>query len=134
MEDAFTAGYDPALELAVHSAKSRRGAEKDRKRPDLELEIGDPEPWTQYLRRKEQDVIDLIVKGEETGHYYVLLGAKVKRYAPHSCGLGTSTFISGYGENDNDSRCHGIYSSRGCRHVRCPSRLGSFQAEAGQSS
>ena len=77
MEDAFSPGYNPALELAVHSAKSRRGVEQDRRRPDLELEIGDPEPWTQYLRRKEQDVIDLIVKGEETGHYYVFLGAKV---------------------------------------------------------
>jgi hypothetical protein len=79
MEDAFGPGYDPALELAVHSAnsKSRREGERDGKRPDLELEIGDPEPWTQHLRRKEQDVIDLIVKGEETGHYFVLLGAKV---------------------------------------------------------
>lgn len=77
MENAFDPGYDPALELAVHSAKARRQVGQDGQRLDLELEIGDAEPWTQYLRRKEQDVIDLIVKGEEAGHYYVLLGAKV---------------------------------------------------------
>lgn len=83
MEDAFGAGYDPALELATHSAKARRRKEQEqqeRERPDLELEIQDAEPWTEHLRRKEQDVIDLIVKGEEAGHYYVLLGAKVKQY------------------------------------------------------
>lgn len=77
MESAFDPGYDPALELAIHSAKARHRIGQDAQRPDLELEIGDLEPWTQYLRRKEQDVIDLIVKGEETGHYYVLLGSKV---------------------------------------------------------
>ena len=78
MQDAFNAGYDPALELATHSAKARHRAEQEQQeKPDLELEIEDSEPWTQHLRRKEQDVIDLIVKGEEAGHYYVLLGAKV---------------------------------------------------------
>lgn len=78
MEDAFRAGYDPALELATHSAKTRRRVEQEKQeRADLELDIEDPEPWTQHLRRKEQDVIDLIVKGGEVGHYYVLLGAKV---------------------------------------------------------
>jgi len=78
MEDAFSPGYDPALELATHSAKSRHKAQQERQdRPDLELEIEDSESWTEHLRRKEQDVIDLIVKGEEVGHYYVLLGPKV---------------------------------------------------------
>lgn len=80
MEDAFEAGYDPALELATHSAKAFhrvKQSQQERERPDLELEIQDSEPWTEHLRRKEQDVIDLIVKGEEVGHYYVLLGAKV---------------------------------------------------------
>lgn len=80
MEEAFSPGYDPALELATHSAKTRhRAQQEEQERMDLELEIEDPEPWTQHLRRKEQDVIDLIVKGEEVGHYYVLLGAKVNR-------------------------------------------------------
>lgn len=89
MEDAFGAGYDPALELATHSAKTRHRKEREqqeRERPDLELEIQDAEPWTEHLRRKEQDVIDLIVKGEEVGHYYVLLGAKVKWHPSPGCG------------------------------------------------
>ena len=80
MEDAFKAGYDPALELATHSAKAHhrtKQSQQEQERADLELEIQDTEPWTEHLRRKEQDVIDLIVKGEEAGHYYVLLGAKV---------------------------------------------------------
>lgn len=78
MEDAFSAGYDPALELATHPAKVEHRAEQERQdRADLELDIDDSEPWTQHLRRKEQDAIDLIVGGREVGHYYVLLGAKV---------------------------------------------------------
>lgn len=71
MEDAFSSRYDPALELATH----RERAEGEGERPDLELVTGGP--WTEDLRRKEQDEIDLIVKGGKTGHYYVLLGAKV---------------------------------------------------------
>jgi len=116
MEDAFSAGYDPVLEIATHSATMRH-LEEQRERSDLELEIEDSEPWTEHLRRKEQDVIDLIVKGEEAGHYYVLLGAKVASYPSPTCGWNISTFTSGYGENDNDSRCDGIHSSRGRRHV-----------------
>ena len=40
----------------------------------------DPEliPWTEHLRRREQKQIDTIVKGDELGHYYVLLGPKVR--------------------------------------------------------
>lgn len=77
MEEAFSPGYDPALELATHTPKPRSQLVQDGQTPDSELDIADPEPWTQHLRRKEQDFIDLIVKGEETGHYYVLLGSKV---------------------------------------------------------
>lgn len=35
-------------------------------------------PWTENLRRKEQDVIDHIIHGEEPGHYFMLLGPKVR--------------------------------------------------------
>ena len=35
-------------------------------------------PWTQHLRRKEQDLVDSIVHGAETGHYYMFLGPKVR--------------------------------------------------------
>ena len=133
MQDAFGAGYDPALELATHSAKIRHRAEQEQQeRPDLGLEIEDSEPWTQHLRRKEQDVIDMIVKGEEPGHYYVLLGAKVTWYPSLVYGWNTPTFKLGYRESDNDFRCYGIHSSRGRRHVRCASQPGSFQAEARQ--
>jgi len=118
MEEAFSPGYDPALELATHSAKTRhRAGQGEQERPDLELEIEDSEPWTEHLRRKEQDVIDLIVKGEEVGHYYVLLGAKVASYPSPACGWNISLFTSGYGKNDNDFRCDGIHSSRGRCHV-----------------
>lgn len=65
MEKAFAAGYDPALELATHS-KTR-----DAHRLSDELE---PE----HLRRKEQDLIDDIVSGNVRGHYYMLLGPKVR--------------------------------------------------------
>lgn len=37
-------------------------------------------PWTQHLRRKEQDAVDQIVHGAETGHYFMLLGPKVHPY------------------------------------------------------
>lgn len=78
MEEAFSPGYDPALELVTHSTKMRHLAEREKqKRVDLGLDLEDSEPWTQYLRHKEQDVIDPIVKGAEVGHYYVFLGAKV---------------------------------------------------------
>jgi len=92
MEDAFSAGYDPALELVTHSARMRHLGVQD-----LELEVEDSELWTEHLRRKEQDVIDLIVGGEETGHYFVLLGAKVASCPSPICGWNISTFTLGYG-------------------------------------
>ena len=48
---------------------------------DEELEWDLDEPWTQHLRRTEQNLIDRIVKGEELGHYFVLLGPKVRTVA-----------------------------------------------------
>lgn len=78
IELAFEAGYDPALELAkTHTVK--------RATDDSEFE-GD-EPWTEHLRRKEQDTIDLIIQGEEPGHYFMLLG-------PKGSGKGTMIFDS----------------------------------------
>lgn len=61
MEQAFEEGYDPALEVAAH-AKRR-------------LQAG--HPTVSHLRRKEQDIIDRIIGGLATGHYYMLLGSKV---------------------------------------------------------
>ena len=69
IELAFEAGYDPALELSkTHTSKKATSEESEWE--------GD-EPWTEHLRRKEQDTIDLIIKGELLGHYFMLLGPKV---------------------------------------------------------
>lgn len=72
IEKAFEAGYDPALELATHQNKPAND-------PGIQgVEIDIDIPWTEHLRRKEQDWIDHIVQGQETGHYFVLLGPKVR--------------------------------------------------------
>ncbi|KAJ3815817.1 hypothetical protein F5876DRAFT_71596 [Lentinula aff. lateritia] len=70
IELAFEPGYDPALEVARHYDTTHKDAAA------LGLEDPDSVPWTEHLRRREQDRIDRMVKGEEVGHYYVLLGPK----------------------------------------------------------
>ncbi|KAK7026715.1 hypothetical protein VNI00_015488 [Paramarasmius palmivorus] len=51
-------------------------------------ESEDPEvPWTEHFRRQEQNTIGSIMKGEEHGHVYVLLG-------PKGSGKGTMIFDS----------------------------------------
>ncbi|KAF8070744.1 hypothetical protein FPV67DRAFT_1414129 [Lyophyllum atratum] len=82
IEDAFAAGYDPALELATHQTK-RAPAEGE----NGDLVFDEEAPWTENLRRKEQDTIDRIVQGQEPGHYFVLLG-------PKGSGKGTMIFDS----------------------------------------
>ncbi|KAF8918241.1 hypothetical protein CPB85DRAFT_1214477 [Mucidula mucida] len=67
IEKAFEAGYDPALELATVQTK---GSQKDN---DSDID--------------EQDRIDHIVQGRESGHYFVLLG-------PKGSGKGTMIFDS----------------------------------------
>lgn len=69
IETAFAAGYDPALELATLGKKHGASIPE-------ELDWDVDEPWTQHLRRKEQDLVDRIVHGAETGHYFMLLGPK----------------------------------------------------------
>ncbi|KAG6857194.1 hypothetical protein H0H87_008259 [Tephrocybe sp. NHM501043] len=83
IEDAFAAGYDPALELATHQTK--RAASVGNKNDELEFD--EEIPWTKNMRRKEQDTIDRIVQGQEPGHYFVLLG-------PKGSGKGTMIFDS----------------------------------------
>ncbi|EPQ55089.1 hypothetical protein GLOTRDRAFT_76396 [Gloeophyllum trabeum ATCC 11539] len=79
IEKAFSAGYDPALELANHGKRSA-----ERPIPYDEFEVDNDVPWTEHMRRKEQDLIDRVIKGRETGHYFVLLGPK---------GVGKTTMI-----------------------------------------
>ncbi|KAF8178615.1 hypothetical protein K438DRAFT_1844104 [Mycena galopus ATCC 62051] len=80
IEDAFSAGYDPALELATYQQHK-----PDELEDEAIDELDGDGPWTQHLRRKEQDWIDAIVQGREPGHYFVLLG-------PKGSGKGTMIF------------------------------------------
>lgn len=69
MELAFARGYDPALELA--SAAKRRNASH-------QSDASPSEPvWPEHVRRREQDLIDRVIRGAEAGQYYMLLGPKV---------------------------------------------------------
>ena len=63
METAFLPGYDPALDLA-----SNKKTFPHEENEELAL----------HIRRKEQDHVDDIISGKETGHYYVFLGSKVR--------------------------------------------------------
>jgi hypothetical protein len=72
IEAAFAAGYDPALELASRSSKGSGSQEEGQADPASVV------PWTEHMRRKEQDYIESIVYGQEQGHYFVLLGPKVR--------------------------------------------------------
>lgn len=64
MEKAFSAGYDPALELASNK--------KQVVHPSDEID-----EQSLYIRRREQDLVDRIISGKETGHYWMFLGSKV---------------------------------------------------------
>ncbi|THH01333.1 hypothetical protein EW026_g1355 [Hermanssonia centrifuga] len=71
IELAFSAGYDPALELAD------RSMEKNTKKPQAGAIAWDTDGlWTEHLRRDDQDMMDRIVNGSEKGHYFMLLGPK----------------------------------------------------------
>lgn len=72
----YSAGYDPILELAraSHSPSCAHLKTQDPESGDEEAE--DENELDTQVRRAEQDFIDRIVKGEERGHYYLLLGPK----------------------------------------------------------
>ncbi|KAI0359629.1 hypothetical protein OH77DRAFT_1420163 [Trametes cingulata] len=76
IEQAFSAGYDPALELAKNAIKKPQGASDSEPSKNEELDWDLEGPWTQHLRREEQDLIDRIIRGSEVGHYFILLGPK----------------------------------------------------------
>lgn len=65
MEKAFDPGYDPALEIASHAKVGH-------------IPSSETEQEAEHLRRQEQDLVDRIIAGEEKGHYYMLLGSKVR--------------------------------------------------------
>lgn len=74
IEDAFAPGYDPALELAKQHTKRPLIDDFEGEESHDIYEAG---PWTKDLRRKEQDFVDAVVHGKESGHYFMLLGPKV---------------------------------------------------------
>ncbi|KAI0790574.1 hypothetical protein C8Q75DRAFT_806470 [Abortiporus biennis] len=63
IERAFSPDYEPVLKLARHGEHS-------------DEDYGLENLWTHYLRRKEQDLIDSIIHGQEAGRYFMLLGPK----------------------------------------------------------
>ncbi|XP_006461252.1 hypothetical protein AGABI2DRAFT_204905 [Agaricus bisporus var. bisporus H97] len=73
IEAAFAGGYDPALELAKqHTSRPTL----DEGEYEEESYGSDEIDKTLRVRRKEQNHIDDIVQGRETGHYFMLLGPK----------------------------------------------------------
>lgn len=68
---AFLPGYDPALELANHG-RMGKGIE-DGYISETAVE--------NHMRRREQDLVDRIIQGEEPGHYFFLMGPKVRFFA-----------------------------------------------------
>jgi hypothetical protein len=112
IEQAFEPGYDPALELAKSHTKRNEEPAYDA-----------DEPWTEYLRRKEQDQIDDIVKGNEPGHYFLLLGPKVRSQVPFVSGGGFDEgWLPGLRQGYHDFRSHERDPSRRSLYVRRPSR------------
>jgi hypothetical protein len=96
MEMAFAAGYDPALELAT---RKHEGVEEELDELTFNEE-GMQQPTTSFghLRRREQDWIDRIVHGANTGHYYVLLGPKVRRFLILDLSIPLIVLIQGSGK------------------------------------
>ena len=64
MSKAFEAGYDPALDLSNASRHRQR-------RPE------NPDEEEGHIVRDEQIIVDRIVRGEEVGSYYLVIGSKV---------------------------------------------------------
>ncbi|KAK7045536.1 hypothetical protein VNI00_007368 [Paramarasmius palmivorus] len=83
IELAFAPGYDPAMEVGTNYLKKSQTSSQESEDPEV--------PWTEHFRRQEQNTIDSIMKGEEHGHYYVLLGPK---NALQGSGKGTMIFDS----------------------------------------
>ena len=75
--------------------------------------------WTEHLRRKEQDFIDRIIHGAETGHYFMILGCKVSLYLLHLHIVHPypPSHCAGDRKDDHDLRCNAEQSSGRCRNV-----------------
>lgn len=124
MELAFTAGYDPALELAN---RAPRPLEVPRARsPSTETEELDADGHLHLqLRRDEQDTLDRIVQGREAGRYFMLLGPKVRfsMYSPLTQSLiFMSSVHTGHRQNDDAPRLDARDTRGGRERMRCTPR------------
>ena len=65
----------------------------------------DVAPWTQHLRREEQDLIDRIIQGLEGGRYFILLGPKVCTFStlhyPSTTWANPYLLLSGHREDNH---------------------------------
>lgn len=66
MGKAFEAGYDPALDLS--NASRRRQL----------YSVGAREEEEGHILRDEQAAVDSIIRGEEQGNYFLIIGPKVR--------------------------------------------------------
>lgn len=66
-------GYDPVLELEKAAQHGGTQAAATIQGEDQEMTSSEPD---ERIRRVEQDIIDRIIKGQDKGHYYLLLGPK----------------------------------------------------------
>ena len=85
MMKAFEAGYDPVLELGKFHQRKQKAAlpELDPSDPaggatsrDDESDDDDEEEIPTHILRQEQALVDKIVRGEETGSYWLIIGSK----------------------------------------------------------
>lgn len=83
MMHAFEAGYDPVLELGKYQQRKKKTAlpELDPADPAGGATSNDEDPEEDeeiptHILRKEQPIVDRIVRGEETGSYWLIIGSK----------------------------------------------------------
>lgn len=112
IENAFTAGYDPALELEHAQRYTQRSL--DDSISDYSRDIYEPGPWTKDLRRKEQDLIDSIVTGKEPGRYFMLLGPKVGIFCLFFYSDANEYSLKGFRKKLYDITLNESLSSRRC--------------------
>jgi hypothetical protein len=114
IEQAFQGGYDPALELAIqarHSLENRHTADATE---DVEVMH---DPLMVHLRRKEQDIIDRIIHGDEGGRYFLILGCKVSLFDIVLCFSYQRFLYTGHRKDDHDIGFYASQPGRRCLHV-----------------
>ena len=130
IEQAFQGGYDPALELAVQARHSLENQHTADATEDVDVMY---DPLTVHLRRKEQDIIDRIIHGNEGGRYFLIFGCKVSLFDISLCISYRLLLYTGDRKDDHDIGCHANQPGRRCLHVRRPRRSRGFPPPPGKS-